>query len=867
MSGYGKPLFESHMRYCVRCCIPETEEGTNFDALGICQACRSSEQKMHIDWVERERELRRILDDARAQAGDNYDCIVPISGGKDSTFQLHVLTKVYGMKPLAVTFSHNWFSETGWANLVNALEKFHVDHIMFTPNRALVNKLARRSLHEIGDSCWHCHAGVGSFPLHVAAKFKIPLLVYGEPAAEGQGTSSYLEPEPFDRDYFIRISARKRPEEMVGGDLTAKDLYPFRWPSQEECDAVGVRTIHLGSYIFWDDERQTEFVRDTYGWRETQMENTYKRYKSAECIMPGMHDFTLYLKRGYGRATFQANLDVRNGLLTREEGFELAKQFDPQRPEALDYFLEITGMTEAEVVKVMEGHRKGPLRGATLPILPKPAPNEERIRPVFQQLVERGRTSRQPTYGEEEPAAARAGRRALPESFLDLSVRELVAGYERGDWTPTQVAQMVVRRVRALEPQVHAWVVFSPGKLLGQAQAAEHRWAEGAPRGALEAVPVGIKDVFNTREFPTQMGSPLWKDFTPGNDARLVFHVQRAGGLLAGKTVTAEFAVHALGQTLNPHDPARNPGTSSSGSAAAVATGMVPVALGTQTAGSIVRPASFCGVWGCKPSFGLLPRTGVLKTTDSLDTLGFFVGRAEDLRRVFDALRVHGPDYPVSHAALTDPARQHKSPDRPWRVALVRTHTWDHAHGYARDALRSWAAKVGEAPEVEVVEADLPPGMARAHEVHATIYDRALANYFAEEYTRKELVSPVMNGIIERGMTIPASAYDGALREQERLAAAMDRFLQDYDVMLSLSTAGAAPPRDEVERPDPALMWTLTHLPVVNAPVFTSPEGLPFGAQLAARRYNDPLLFRFIDHLRTHGLVPEGPNPRAPVVR
>ena len=151
----GKPF--AYLQYCIRCCVPQTQEGVVFDELGVCQACQSAEQKIHIDWTERERDLRRTLEAAKASAGNNYDCIIPISGGKDSTFQLHVLTKVYGMKPLAVTFSHNWYSETGWYNLQNSLEQFNVDHIMFTPNRSVVNRIAKHSLEGIGDSCWHCH--------------------------------------------------------------------------------------------------------------------------------------------------------------------------------------------------------------------------------------------------------------------------------------------------------------------------------------------------------------------------------------------------------------------------------------------------------------------------------------------------------------------------------------------------------------------------------------------------------------------------------------------------------------------------------------------------------------------------------------
>lgn len=387
MSERGKPLFRN-LQYCIRCCMPETQEEIKFDEMGICRACQSSEQKIHIDWVERERELRRILEKAKAEAGNNYDCIVPISGGKDSSFQLHVLVKVYNMKPLAVTFSHNWYSKTGWYNLQNALEKFNVDHMMFTPNRDLVNRLAKRSLEAIGDVCWHCHAGVGAFPLQVAARFKIPLLVWGESIAESSGRASYKDPRhKFDREYFTKVSAKLNPKEMVCEYLSERDLYPFNVPSAEECEDAGVFGIHIGDYIFWDDERQTEFVRDTYGWKETEIEGTYKRYKSAECMMPGVHDFTCYLKRGYGRGTFHACVDVRNGLLTREEGFALANKYDTTRPEALDYFLKITGMTEEEFYKVMKKHRMPQLKDVELPVYPRDKPNEERILPIAEQFI------------------------------------------------------------------------------------------------------------------------------------------------------------------------------------------------------------------------------------------------------------------------------------------------------------------------------------------------------------------------------------------------------------------------------------------------------------------------------------------------
>lgn len=356
-TAYGQPLF-GHMRYCVRCCMPESNEGMQFDEMGICQACQSAEQKIRINWVEREKELSEMLDRYKA-LNNEYDCIIPISGGKDSTFQLHVLTKVYGMRALAVTFSHTWFSETGKYNLQNCLDKFDVDHIMFSPSRSLVDRLARQSLYKIGDSCWHCHAGVGAFPLQIAVKYKIPLLIWGESIAETSGRASYRNPiRKFDRDYFTKVSAKRYPEEMVCDSITLREMAPFRLPSVEEIEQIGVVGIHLGDFIFWDDERQMEFVRDVYGWREDKVEGTYKGYKSVECKMAGVHDYTKFLKRGFGRGTDHASVDVRAGLLSREEAFELAKKNDTERPPALDWYLEITGFTNEEFNEVMAQHRR-----------------------------------------------------------------------------------------------------------------------------------------------------------------------------------------------------------------------------------------------------------------------------------------------------------------------------------------------------------------------------------------------------------------------------------------------------------------------------------------------------------------------------
>lgn len=359
----------AQLRYCVRCCLPETVEGIQFDEMGICLGCRSQEQKMRIDWAARERKLRALLDKAKAEAGDNYDCIVPISGGKDSAFQLHILVKVYGLTPLAVTFSHNWFTETGKYNLWNILEKLNVDHMMFTPNRGLVNKLARQSLPLIGDACWHCHAGVYSYPFHVAAKFKIPLMIYGESYAEASARTTYLDEAEIEHkdmvEYAWKNTAAGSAERMLSEDVSRKDLRLLFPPSREEMRAAGIYALHLGDYLYWDNERTTEFLVKEYAWREDKVEGSYKHYKSVECRMAGVHDYAKFIKRGFGRGTDFASQDVRAGLMTREEGFDLAAKVDAERPPTLDYYLDQTGYTEEEFNEILRAMRKD--KAKTLP--------------------------------------------------------------------------------------------------------------------------------------------------------------------------------------------------------------------------------------------------------------------------------------------------------------------------------------------------------------------------------------------------------------------------------------------------------------------------------------------------------------------
>ncbi len=354
-AAVGEGLFEDKIRYCTRCCLPETMEGIAFDEFGVCVPCRSSEMKMHIDWNERRAALDALVDSYRSS--DYYDCMLPMSGGKDSMYQAHVLHSVLGVTALAVTHGQNWASTVGRFNLENCLQQFDLDHLVFNMNRSVISRVARKSLMAIGDACWHCHIGAGAFPVQTALAWNIGLMCLGESTAEADGRGSYENKAEASLYYFLEVSAKVRADEMVDEVTHAAALSPWNYPSLAQLLGSGIRYMHLGDYVFWDEERQVEFVKRRYGWMESRVENAYKGFKSVECVMAGVHDYANFIKRGIGRATIQASTDVRRGLLTREEGFELAKTFDSQRPHALDFYLALTGLSEEEFERTLQDVR------------------------------------------------------------------------------------------------------------------------------------------------------------------------------------------------------------------------------------------------------------------------------------------------------------------------------------------------------------------------------------------------------------------------------------------------------------------------------------------------------------------------------
>lgn len=420
-----------------------------------------------------------------------------------------------------------------------------------------------------------------------------------------------------------------------------------------------------------------------------------------------------------------------------------------------------------------------------------------------------------------------------------------------------------LRQISRLEPKIHAWACLNEKHALEQAKFIDKKIDRRQTIGKLAGIPVGIKDIFNTIDFPTQMGSPVWKGFTPGNNARVVDNLLWEDAVIPGKTVTAEFAVHTPGPTHNPYKHGYMTGTSSSGSAAAVAAQMVPLAIGTQTAGSTIRPASYCGIFAMKPSFGLIPRTGMLKTTDTLDTVGFFSRSTADLKLMFEVLRVKGDNYPFSNQALIR-SKNLASKTRIWKIGVVTDSlwTWEKTESYAKAAIEKFTKKLDQDPRIKIENLKLPSVFNSVHEFHRVIYNKTLAYYFQKEYRQKKLVSKIMQELIENGSKISLSDYQNALTEQTKISFALDRLLEKNgsDAILTLSTGGEAlKGLNSVDRPDSCLIWTFCHVPVINLPAFRGPLNLPFGVQIVGRKYDDYRLLSLAQCLENNRYISYSP--------
>jgi Asp-tRNA(Asn)/Glu-tRNA(Gln) amidotransferase A subunit family amidase len=364
-----------------------------------------------------------------------------------------------------------------------------------------------------------------------------------------------------------------------------------------------------------------------------------------------------------------------------------------------------------------------------------------------------------------------------------LTASEMAKHIREGKATSEEVTRACLDRIDALEETVRAWAWLDRDYALEQGRTADRIRARGGPLGALHGIPVGVKDIIDTGEMPTECGTVLYSGRQPAEDAAVVSLLRSAGAVILGKTVTAELAFYAPGKTRNPHNPAHTPGGSSSGSAAAVAAGMVPLAVGTQTNGSVIRPAAFCGVAGFKPTHGKISRQGVLHQSRVLDQVGVFAAHVEDAALIAEELMrfdSRDPDMrPFPRLALREAVKT-PFPGDP-RIAFVKSPVWDMAEEDTRRELNLLIERLGGI----VTEAALPGAFDEAVSLHGTIMRADFALNFDALYRRgADKLSPVLREAIEKGMTIPAFAYNRAVERISLLnAGAMDKLLEGQDSM------------------------------------------------------------------------------------
>ena len=345
------------MQKCTKCMFPETYETINFNNNGECNICSSNlVQKETIDWKTRKKELKKIIEKYRNKS--DYDCIVPYSGGKDSTFQLYYLMKEFKLKPLVIRFNHGFYRNQIQDNTTTVLKKLGADFLEFTPNWKVVKNLMLESFKRKGDFCWHCHTGIYSYPIRVAIKFKVPLVIYGEPLAEMSAYYSYDEIEEENEEKFNMVrNLGINAEDMYGMlknsgvKLDKRDLLPYTFPAKEDFNREKIKPILLGTYIKWDYKKQTDLIKKDLGWKGDELEGVPSKANpfdsKIECFMQGTRDYIKYVKRGYSRVTQNLATEIRENRIDSKSAKKLIKE-EGKKPPSLKIFLNYLGITEKE---------------------------------------------------------------------------------------------------------------------------------------------------------------------------------------------------------------------------------------------------------------------------------------------------------------------------------------------------------------------------------------------------------------------------------------------------------------------------------------------------------------------------------------
>jgi len=425
-----------------------------------------------------------------------------------------------------------------------------------------------------------------------------------------------------------------------------------------------------------------------------------------------------------------------------------------------------------------------------------------------------------------------------------LSATDAARALRDGAISSEQLVEACLARIREIEPRVQAWQHLDPAHALAQARALDERHRHGEAPGPLHGIPIGIKDIIDTADMPTEDGTVLHAGRTPERDAAVVALLRAAGAVILGKTVTTECATYTPGKTRNPHNPEHTPGGSSSGSAAAVAAGMVPVALGSQTNGSVIRPAAFCGVYGFKPTHGLVPRTGILKLSRTLDHVGVFARTIEDIALVAEQLVGRDEGDPDTQPRARPPYREvaAQEPPLPPLLAFVKGPVWERAEEETKQAFAELVAELGD----RVVEVALPETAQRALDWHRTIMEAEMgANLDLEWEKGRDRLSESLRSQLARGREVRALDYQKALARVPLLNEGFAELFANYDAILTPAAPGTAP-KGLGATGDPAFctLWTLCGMPAVSLPLMQGENGLPLGVQLVGPRHGDARLLR-----------------------
>jgi Asp-tRNA(Asn)/Glu-tRNA(Gln) amidotransferase A subunit family amidase len=428
-----------------------------------------------------------------------------------------------------------------------------------------------------------------------------------------------------------------------------------------------------------------------------------------------------------------------------------------------------------------------------------------------------------------------------PADLTALAARERLT---EGSLLAADLTKACLSRISAREPAVQAWACIDEELALNQARMLDEYRRTGRPLGPLHGLPVGIKDIIDTRDLPTENGNALDAGRRPTDDAWLVARLRAAGAVIPGKTVTTECAYLAPGKTRNPGSPERTPGGSSSGSAAAVASGMVPFAIGTQTGGSVIRPASFCGVVGFKPTFGLIPRSGVLRTSRRLDTVGTFARTLEDTALLVDVLAGHDmgdPDTaPMAAPRLLETALS-EPPVLP-QLAFVKTSAWSTIEPDCAEGFSELVDALGDRCD----EFELPGVFAEGSAAHRRIMLAEMAHNLRHYYDRgSERLAAETLAAIEEGRSVSADSYLAALDWRETLYSGLVEIFDRYDAIVTPAAPGEAPVGlDATGSAAFNVLWSFLGVPAVTLPLLTGTNGMPIGVQLIGPRNDDGRLLR-----------------------